>query len=1419
MKIKTQHSILIGALLLLVGFFGSCISENCSLINNPETREEGERHAVTVSIIDTYVDGAGTRRASESIMNHTPVEFLNGRLFLVNGAGNILQYFNIDPTGGTTQTLPSGERMVTNRIINRPDLESFMVGNSGARGVTIPTVPAAVTRVVIVGNYPNRNNLPTTGHIDNVLNRPLTIFSQFDARDPGVTIHGERPLAPMQARTIDFERNGVTTTYRVFETVRPIHLVPNVARFEISSIEGTGDISAFTLDGIFMDGFFRQARVDGALLGSRIEAGTNPARFLNTAQYYTDDSGFYAIHDWFQTNSVGRVVTPRTVDPALPVLPANRTWVFAYHLFATGYYNPMVPIHSEYNPRLTATVAPPNIVLRFSSVTVRTGNGTYNTITAPRFLTVGSLRHISGVVPIYSGDLSNENVQLIRPSRVYRIPVIEFAYRDLSDRPNDAPINVEVEVDLGEWDTEAIRPGAALRTSHPQPAETCDTHYFDLPEAVGGTWTFVYQWQRRPVGSDPNALNVWQNVGGNQRTILADVNFYYRRRVQSGPYYRYSNEAFVAPVVPTAAFLPYVNVDGVFWSTRNLAAPGAFVAHPADPGMLFQWNRNVGWSTTDPRFSNPAGATWDSAQEIGYVWEDDPCPTGWRVPTHAEFTALIAASRIEISATARGRWLSQAAAHPAGFGCQAGRFFNTYDDNPLHHIFFPAAGHRVENGTLASVGTAGHYWGRERVEIATDTFNPNPIHLYFNSANVVVSEGEIGQRYGAQAMPIRCVKIIGIHQPTLIPERVCPNCVITMSPATNAMTGAPIASGDIEYRWYSTTTPGNPASWTFVDGETGVHLTIPNIQVNTYFRRRAYWISQGIVSYSNYALMSLFERTLPPQPDYLYLSGVYWATRNIHFSHPQAILPNPLSGADFAPHQADIGMYFQWGRPYGWNNSENLAAISRWNPRTNTNEIGAAWETSRVPGTEVLSNVQRTFLGIWAHGSDPCRFVGDGMWRLPTRPEHDMLLTDQNISRTWLSARRAAELGFGCQAGGAYGPANEPYLLFFPAAGTRRPSDGQLIGFVNSIGTNVSYWSSTPFGNVSDQWAQRHHLASPNVHSWGNLDRAYATNIRCVRIREDIVDQGYIPSVWIPYGHSHTFQDIPVYGTGPFTFRWQRAAIHRNWVDVPNAQGGNQANVTTEVFNTVRVNEEQALRGGHTFTAARDRYREGVRRFYRRIATCQTTGRQHISTAQVIIFATSNLSDPAASGTSAFTPAAHNAGSVFQWNRMTAWSATTPVGQPTNWDSAGFTDAERPFNEAAGQYMPLGFQWQFGNPGHSPSNRFTNPCPPGWRVPHYGELLMLGHHTTVKNWTSQGGQTGVRFTNAAGQELFIPAVGQRATNGTLQSQGNAVYLWSSNTHHEADETRYMRVTSGGVEFRSATVGQRAAGRTVRCVMQ
>ncbi|MDR1808976.1 MAG: hypothetical protein LBR34_01040, partial [Prevotella sp.] len=60
-----------------------------------------------------------------------------------------------------------------------------------------------------------------------------------------------------------------------------------------------------------------------------------------------------------------------------------------------------------------------------------------------------------------------------------------------------------------------------------------------------------------------------------------------------------------------------VVINGVCWATRNVDAPGTFAETPESAGMFYQWNRSLGWSSSNPLVNSNGGTTWDNSAPSG----------------------------------------------------------------------------------------------------------------------------------------------------------------------------------------------------------------------------------------------------------------------------------------------------------------------------------------------------------------------------------------------------------------------------------------------------------------------------------------------------------------------------------------------------------------------------------------------------------------------------------------------------------------------------------------------------------------------------------------------------------------------------------------------------------------------------------
>jgi len=186
-----------------------------------------------------------------------------------------------------------------------------------------------------------------------------------------------------------------------------------------------------------------------------------------------------------------------------------------------------------------------------------------------------------------------------------------------------------------------------------------------------------------------------------------------------------------------------VESSGKCWLDRNLGASqvATSTTDAASYGDLFQWGRGddghqtrtSGTTTTLSNTDQPAHANfilapndpwdWRSPQNVN-LWQgvngiNNPCPSGWRVPTEEEWE------------TERQSWAPNNNA--------AGAFAS-----PLK---LPRAGERYAiDGSLFFVGSSGHYWSS-----SVDGANSRNLKIY--SGNAVMSSN-----YMASGFSARCIK-------------------------------------------------------------------------------------------------------------------------------------------------------------------------------------------------------------------------------------------------------------------------------------------------------------------------------------------------------------------------------------------------------------------------------------------------------------------------------------------------------------------------------------------------------------------------------------------------------------------------------------------------------------------------------------
>lgn len=198
-----------------------------------------------------------------------------------------------------------------------------------------------------------------------------------------------------------------------------------------------------------------------------------------------------------------------------------------------------------------------------------------------------------------------------------------------------------------------------------------------------------------------------------------------------------------------------VTINGVTWAPYN----AGYNSTTHKYGLMYQWHRKYGQnldelpaptlasgpttlalandvansstfyvnSTSPTDVISPQQSSWNMARLY------NPCPDGWKVPSEADFLALINSGSSWGTGPdgLKGRWFG-----PNHSGSKEGC------------VFLPASGHRNQNGQEGTRTIAGYYW-------TTTVQTQYSLALNFGSSYIVVSGNATSRVFG---MSIRCVK-------------------------------------------------------------------------------------------------------------------------------------------------------------------------------------------------------------------------------------------------------------------------------------------------------------------------------------------------------------------------------------------------------------------------------------------------------------------------------------------------------------------------------------------------------------------------------------------------------------------------------------------------------------------------------------
>jgi uncharacterized protein (TIGR02145 family) len=271
--------------------------------------------------------------------------------------------------------------------------------------------------------------------------------------------------------------------------------------------------------------------------------------------------------------------------------------------------------------------------------------------------------------------------------------------------------------------------------------------------AATGTGTLSYQWYKgATVAACTTAIAgcATQNCTIPAADAISTV--VYRRTVVSSE--------CPTEVKETTLTVQYqgIKVGTVCWAPVNVGNTGKWDENPDSYGGMFQFNRAQAWHPTDPA-AGVVISGWPTPIDENGDWDETSnpvCPTGWRLPTKAEFQALDTQSggsgvATENANTNGGTWVAAGARGNA----VAGRFYGpshatcSLPDNMDGCIFLPASGFRVFTaGALTNQGTNGVYWS----SVQSSATNGYSLSFYSTSGHPARSNDT------AYGLTLRCVK-------------------------------------------------------------------------------------------------------------------------------------------------------------------------------------------------------------------------------------------------------------------------------------------------------------------------------------------------------------------------------------------------------------------------------------------------------------------------------------------------------------------------------------------------------------------------------------------------------------------------------------------------------------------------------------